>query len=133
MKKTISVSQIKQAVNEAYDLYKNNQDGKNADYIPYLANIDKNLFGISVCLLDGQIIEVGDTLHQPRQPSRTEVQGGVDRSERGAVGGVCHGGIGCRVPDLYHRREREDGGVRTGGRAGRGFGACHQATGGDEV
>ena len=45
MKKTISVSQIKQAVNEAYDLYKNNQDGKNADYIPYLANIDKNLFG----------------------------------------------------------------------------------------
>ena len=61
MKKTISVSQIKQAVNEAYDLYKNNQDGKNADYIPYLANIDKNLFGISVCLLDGQIIEVGKT------------------------------------------------------------------------
>ena len=42
MKKTISVSQIKQAVNEAYDLYKNNQDGKNSDYIPYLANIDKN-------------------------------------------------------------------------------------------
>ena len=31
MKKTISVSQIKQAVNEAYDLYKNNQDGKNAE------------------------------------------------------------------------------------------------------
>lgn len=64
MKKTISVSQIKQAVNEAYDLYKNNQDGKNADYIPYLANIDKNLFGISVCLLDGQIIEVGDTQYK---------------------------------------------------------------------
>ena len=81
---------------------------------------------------DGQG-EVADTLHQPRQPSRTEVQGGVDRSERGAVGGVCHGGIGCRVPDLYHRGEREDGGVRTGGRAGRGFGACHQAAGGDEV
>ena len=57
MKKTISVSQIKQAVNEAYDLYKNNQDGKNAD-------IDKNLFGISVCLLDGQIIEVGDTQYK---------------------------------------------------------------------
>ena len=64
MKQTISVSQIKQAVNEAYDLYKNNQDGKNADYIPYLANIDKNLFGISVCLLDGQIIEVGDTQYR---------------------------------------------------------------------
>ena len=30
----------------------------------YLANIDKNLFGISVCLLDGQIIEVGDTQYK---------------------------------------------------------------------
>ena len=55
MKKAISVSQIKQAVNEAYDLYKNNQDGKNADYIPYLANIDKNLFGIIVCLLTDKL------------------------------------------------------------------------------
>ena len=81
---------------------------------------------------DGQG-EVADTLHQPRQPSRTEVQGGVDRSERGAVGGVRHGGVGCRVPDLYHRGEREDGGVRTGGRVGRRLGACHQAAGGNEV
>ena len=37
-----------------------NTGGKNADYIPYLANIDKNLFGISVCLLNGQTITVGD-------------------------------------------------------------------------
>ena len=58
MKKTISVSQIKQAVNEAYDLYKNNQDGKNADYIPYLANIDKNLFGISVCLIPNKFLSM---------------------------------------------------------------------------
>ena len=48
MKKTISVFQIKQAVNEAYDLYKNIQDGKNAAYIPYIANIDKTLCVISV-------------------------------------------------------------------------------------
>ena len=39
---------------------KGNTGGKNADYIPYLANIDKNLFGISVCLLNGQTITVGD-------------------------------------------------------------------------
>ena len=33
--------------------------------------------------------EVADTIHQPRQPSRTKYKGGVDRSERCAVGGVC--------------------------------------------
>lgn len=61
MKKTITVSQIKEAAEEAYNLYKNNTDGKNADYIPYLANIDSKLFGISVCLPNGQMIELGDS------------------------------------------------------------------------
>ena len=51
-------------MHEAYDMFKDNQDGKNADYIPYLANVDKNLFGISVCLLDGRMIEVGDTRYR---------------------------------------------------------------------
>lgn len=64
MEKSISFSSIEQAVHEAYDMFKDNQDGKNADYIPYLANVDKNLFGISVCLLDGRMIEVGDTLYR---------------------------------------------------------------------
>ena len=61
MQKKISISQIKDAAQEAFDLYKTNTDGKNADYIPYLANINKNLFGISICLLDGQTIQLGDT------------------------------------------------------------------------
>ena len=64
MEKSISFSSIEQAVHEAYDMFKDNQDGKNADYIPYLANVDKNLFGISVCLLDGRMIEVGDTRYR---------------------------------------------------------------------
>ena len=64
MDKTITVSQIKAAAQEAYTLYKNNTEGRNADYIPYLANIDKQLFGISICLLDGQIIQYGDTSYQ---------------------------------------------------------------------
>ncbi len=64
MEKSISFSVIEQAVHEAYDMFKDNQDGKNADYIPYLANVDKKLFGISVCLLDGRIIEVGDTRYR---------------------------------------------------------------------
>ena len=61
MQKKISISQIKDAAQEAFDLYKTNTDGKNADYIPYLANIYKNLFGISICLLNGQTIQLGDT------------------------------------------------------------------------
>ena len=38
-----------------------------------------------------------DSLHQPLQCSRQEVQGGVDRSWRSTVGGLCHGGISRRV------------------------------------
>lgn len=61
MNKTISVSQIKEVAQEAYELFKKNTDGKNADYIPYLANINKDLFGISICLLDGKTISLGDS------------------------------------------------------------------------
>ena len=61
MNKTISISQIKEVVQQAYEQVKGNTGGKNADYIPYLAQIDKNLFGISVCLLNGETITGGDT------------------------------------------------------------------------
>ena len=46
MDKKISISQLKEVAQEAYEQAKGNTGGKNADYIPYLANIDKNLFGI---------------------------------------------------------------------------------------
>lgn len=64
METKISVQQIKDAAQEAYDLYKNNTDGKNANYIPYLANIDPKLFGISICLMNGQVIQVGDSQYR---------------------------------------------------------------------
>lgn len=64
MDKKISIAQIKEAAQEAYDRFKTNTDGKNADYIPYLANIDKDLFGISICLLDGQVIQLGDSAYR---------------------------------------------------------------------
>ena len=57
----ISISQIKEVTHQAYEEFKTNTVGKNADYIPFLANVDKNLFGISICLLNGQTITVGDT------------------------------------------------------------------------
>lgn len=61
MEKKVTLAQLKDVVQEAYEQVKSQEGGKNADYIPYLAHVDKNLFGISVCLLDGQTIQVGDT------------------------------------------------------------------------
>lgn len=61
MDKIISKTQIKAAVESAYSECKDITGGHNADYIPYLANVDSNLFGLSVTLLDGTTINVGDT------------------------------------------------------------------------
>lgn len=61
MNKTISRSQIKKAVEDAWQECKNISGGHNADYIPFLAEIDPNLFGISVTLTDGTVFNAGDT------------------------------------------------------------------------
>ena len=61
MEKNITLSQIKCAAQQAYDEVKNLTGGKNANYIPYLANIDSNLFGLSLTLMDGTCINIGDT------------------------------------------------------------------------
>lgn len=61
MECVISQSTLKQVIEEAYLAYKDSDDGHNADYIPFLENVDRNLFGICICLKDGQLIEVGDT------------------------------------------------------------------------
>ena len=47
MDKKVTLAQLKEVVQEAYDQVKTNTGGKNADYIPYLANVNKDLFGIS--------------------------------------------------------------------------------------
>lgn len=52
---------VREAVQQAYERCKNETGGKNADYIPYLANVPSNLFGIAACLPDGEVIAVGDT------------------------------------------------------------------------
>ena len=57
----IDKSAVVTAVNEAYTQYAKTTEGQNASYIPYLKNIPPSLFGISVCMADGECIEVGDT------------------------------------------------------------------------
>ncbi len=53
--------QVSEALQQAYEHCKNNTAGKNADYIPYLANVPSNLFGIAAALPDGETIAIGDT------------------------------------------------------------------------
>ena len=52
--------EIQAAVNEAYQKLKSNTEGKNADYIPELAKVDSNHFGIAIVSADGQVITAGD-------------------------------------------------------------------------
>ena len=61
MRRDIPFSSLESAVHEAYEECKTITGGHNADYIPYLAGIDPNLFGIAVCLPDGRMVCVGDT------------------------------------------------------------------------
>lgn len=64
MEKILTLSQIRQAASEAFEETKKLSGGNNANYIPYLANIDSNLFGLSISLLDGTCINIGDTDYQ---------------------------------------------------------------------
>jgi glutaminase len=57
---TARQQQLKTAVDEAYAKYKGDTKGKNADYIPYLAQVNSNLFGVSVVTNDGWVYSVGD-------------------------------------------------------------------------
>jgi glutaminase len=51
---------IQKAVDAAYAKYKGLQEGKNADYIPALAKVDPNLFGIAMVTPDGKVYTAGD-------------------------------------------------------------------------
>ncbi|MDE5902927.1 MAG: glutaminase A [Muribaculaceae bacterium] len=58
---TLSKSRIEEAAREAYSNAASLTGGANADYIPFLANIDPKLFGLSVMLPDGTAFNFGDT------------------------------------------------------------------------
>jgi glutaminase len=60
---SVSVSaqaDIQSVVNAAYAEFKDLKEGKNADYIPALAKVDPNLFGIAVVTADGKVYTAGD-------------------------------------------------------------------------
>src|SRR5512138_2342562 len=47
-------------VNKAYEQFKTLKEGKNADYIPALAKVDPNLFGIALVTVNGKVYTAGD-------------------------------------------------------------------------
>src|SRR5262245_14132164 len=51
---------LQQVVNEAYAKFKDDKTGKNADYIPYLASVPSNLFGVCIVTADGRVFTAGD-------------------------------------------------------------------------
>ena len=51
---------VKGTVNEAYEKFKTETSGKNADYIPALAKVDSKLFGIALVSTDNQSYSFGD-------------------------------------------------------------------------
>ncbi len=52
--------QVETMVQQAFEKFKSDTGGKNADYIPYLAQVDPKLFGIAIVTTDNQILTMGD-------------------------------------------------------------------------
>ena len=55
-----SEQEIKTTLQDAYNKYKDLQEGANADYIPALAEVDPDLFGIALITVDGDVYAIGD-------------------------------------------------------------------------
>ena len=48
------------ALKAAYAKYKDLKEGANADYIPALAKVDPNIYGIALVTVDGKVYTTGD-------------------------------------------------------------------------
>lgn len=53
-------AQVEAVVREAYDKFRSDTSGKNADYIPFLAQVDSKMFGIAVVSTDNQVFSIGE-------------------------------------------------------------------------
>ena len=51
-------------VNAAYAKFKDTHEGKNADYIPALAKVDPNVYGVALITTDGKVYSTGDLTTQ---------------------------------------------------------------------
>ncbi|MET3025066.1 glutaminase A [Flavobacterium sp. UW10123] len=51
---------IENTLNDAFNKFKDLKEGKNADYIKELANVDPNIFGIAIVTAEGAVYTKGD-------------------------------------------------------------------------
>ena len=56
----LTKEKIQAALDEAYNKFKDVTEGKNADYIKELANVDSKIFGIALVTTDGEVYTKGD-------------------------------------------------------------------------
>jgi glutaminase len=52
--------EIQGALKTVYEKYRNLKEGANADYIPALAKVDPNIYGIALVTVDGTVYALGD-------------------------------------------------------------------------
>ena len=64
-------AQIQAALDAAIAKYQSLQEGKNADYIPALAKVDPNIFGIALVTPDGQVFTRQATSNRKCRSSRS--------------------------------------------------------------
>jgi glutaminase len=57
---SLSSASIQAALDSAYAQFKDLKEGANADYIPALAKVDSNIFGIALVTADGRVYTKGD-------------------------------------------------------------------------
>jgi glutaminase len=57
---TPAAADLQSVVNQAYEKFKGDTSGKNADYIPYLASVPSNLFAVVIVTADGKVFSAGD-------------------------------------------------------------------------
>ena len=57
-------TEIQAALDATYAKYKDLKEGKNADYIPALAKVDSNIYGIALVTTDGKVYTAGDVKSQ---------------------------------------------------------------------
>lgn len=55
-----SDAELQESVEKAYEAFKDVKEGANADYIPILATVPSELFGVVIATKDGKIFSAGD-------------------------------------------------------------------------
>src|SRR5262245_19264832 len=55
-----TAAEIDAALKAAHAKFQGLQEGKNADYIPALAKVDPNIYGVALVTVDGKVYTTGD-------------------------------------------------------------------------